>query len=40
METRIGQGRRDGWSEVGNELGNMSPVYQLTSFCACLIGFV
>ena len=34
------QGRSDGWSAVGNELDNISPVYQLTYFCECLVGSI
>ena len=37
---RKGQGRRDEWGEVGNHLDNISPVYQLTSFCDRLIIFL
>ena len=36
-EMRRGQVRKDEWGEVGNELDNMSPVYQLTSFCDHLV---
>ena len=31
---------RDEWGEVGNELDNISPIYQLTYFCVGLIGSV
>ena len=31
---------RDEWGEVRNDLDNISPVYQLISFCYCLIGSV
>ena len=37
---RKGQGSRDEWGEVGNELENISPVYQLISFCDFLFGSV
>ena len=35
---RNDQGRRDEWGEVGNELDNISPIYQLIPFCAYFIG--
>ena len=39
-EMRQVQGRRDEWGDVGNELDKISPVYQLTYLCDCLIGSV
>ena len=32
-EMKKGQGRRDEWVEVGNDMDNISPVYKLKSFC-------
>ena len=40
VEMRKGQVIRDEWGEVGNELENISPVYQLAYFCDRLIGYV
>ena len=37
-ETRKGQGIREKWGKLGNDLDNISPAYQLTSFCVRLIG--
>ena len=39
-EMRKVRGRRDKWGEVGNELDNISPIYQITSLYDCLIGCV
>ena len=36
-EMRKGQGRRDEWDKVGNELDTISSLYQLTPFCCHFI---
>ena len=33
-----GQGIRDEWGKVGNNMYNISPIYQITSFFDHLIG--
>ena len=39
-EMMNGQGKWDGWGEVGHELDNILPVYHLTSLCDRLICYV
>ena len=36
-EMKKGQGRRDEWDKVGNELDTISSLYQLTPFCCHFI---